>query len=111
MNAICAGFQDAPKICQPLLNDNDLEDDLDTGIYVEYQDGYSVWHIFAICLFAVFVLVIILCMYRRHAKRQMKETMDQQIATAVNHYVALSSQDTEANDKSKAKTNAVVDSD
>jgi hypothetical protein len=33
LNALCAGFKDAPKICQPILEDDDLEDDLETGIY------------------------------------------------------------------------------
>jgi len=48
-----------------------------------------------ICFIAILILLLVLYCYRRHAKRQMKETMNKQIETAVNHYVALSQSDTE----------------
>ena len=76
MNAICSGFHDPPSICKPLLEDNDLEDDLDTGIYVVYDDGYKVWHVLLICFFSILILLVTLCFYRRYAKRQMKEVMN-----------------------------------
>jgi hypothetical protein len=75
MNAICAGFREPPKMCKRLLNDMNIEEDIGLGI-VYYDDGYQVHHIVAICLFFTFSLIVFLCMYRRHARRQMKHVMD-----------------------------------
>lgn len=95
MNAICAGFHDTPQICKPILEDPDLQDDYEVGVYNISDHGYGFGHILVICLIAVLVLIVVLYCYRRHAKRQMKETMNKQIETAVNHYVALSQSDSE----------------
>lgn len=79
MNALCAGFKDTPKICKPILEDDDLEDDLETGIYNIDDGGYSAAAVFFICVVAIVALIMSLYCYRRYAKRQMKETMNVQI--------------------------------
>lgn len=76
MNAICAGFKDSPDICKPILEDPDLKDDYEVGVYNINDHGYGMGHILMICLIAVLILVVVLYCYRRHAKRQMKETMN-----------------------------------
>ena len=68
MNAICAGFHDAPKMCRKLLSDEDLADDLETGI-IYYDDGFKHHHMIGVGLLACFITFIFLCFYRRHAKR------------------------------------------
>ncbi len=95
MNAICAGFKDAPKMCQQLLDDDFLEDDLEVGI-VYIDDGYHHWHLLLLLAGSLCCVCMGLCFWRRHARRQMNQTMKRQIKEAVNHYVALSSTDTEA---------------
>jgi hypothetical protein len=95
MNAICAGFQDTPNICKPILEDPDLQDDYETGVFDISDHGYSFGHVLIICVVAILILVMVLYCYRRHAKRQMKDTMNKQIETAVNHYVSLSQSDSE----------------
>lgn len=95
MNAICAGFRDTPNICKPILEDPDLQDDFETGVFDISDHGYGFGQVLVICLFAILILIMVLYCYRRHAKRQMKETMNKQIETAVNHYVSLSQSDSE----------------
>merc|ERR1719197_691093 len=95
MNAICAGFKDVPQICKPILEDPDPQDDYEVGVYNISDHGYGIGHILLICFIAILVLLMVLYCYRRHAKRQMKETMNKQIETAVNHYVALNQSDSE----------------
>ena len=94
MNAICAGFQDAPKMCKRILK-KDLEFDYGLGT-IYFDDGYRPRHIVGIFLIFTMGLLITLCCYRRHAKRQMKQVMSQQIETAVNHYVSLNQKDPES---------------
>ena len=68
MNALCAGLRDTPRFCENLLHDNDLENDLEVGImYID--DGFKPIHVFFIFLASFFILVIILCLYRRAVKR------------------------------------------
>lgn len=95
MNAICAGFKDPPRMCQRLLDDDDLEDDLEVGI-IYYDDGFHHWHLIALGLLTTCCVIVGLCFWRRHARREMRTTMQRQIKEAVNHYVALSSTDSEA---------------
>jgi hypothetical protein len=74
MNAICAGFQKPPKMCKRLLHAKDLEHNFKLGV-IQFEEGYRPSHIlgiFAICLTLLFCA---LCLYRRHAKRQMKQIM------------------------------------
>jgi|DEB0MinimDraft_12_1074336.scaffolds.fasta_scaffold17197_2 hypothetical protein len=88
MNAICAGFADPPKMCKRILNDADIENDLAVGV-IYFNDGYKMKHVVGICAFFTFSLLLFLCCYRRHAKREMKHVMDTQIESAVNHYISL----------------------
>mmetsp|Transcript_5773 Transcript_5773/g.9190 ORF Transcript_5773/g.9190 Transcript_5773/m.9190 type:complete len:175 (-) Transcript_5773:36-560(-) len=87
-NALCAGFMEAPRACSPILGTIDLKEDLEVGI-VEINDGYRAKHIVGVFVFFTFTLVVSLICYRRWAKRQMKNTMDDQVAQAITHYVAL----------------------
>ena len=75
MNAICAGFGEAPKMCKRLLDSKDIEHDFGEGI-IYFDDGYKAHHVIGICVFFTVSLLIFLCCYRRHAKRQMKSVMD-----------------------------------
>jgi hypothetical protein len=69
MNAICAGFKDVPQICKPILEDPDLQDDYEVGVYNISDHGYGIGHILLICFIAILVLLMVLYCYRRHAKR------------------------------------------
>ena len=68
MNALCAGIRDTPFFCTTLLHDQDLQNDLEAGI-IFIDDGFKPIHVFFIFLASFFVLVIVLCFYRRYAKR------------------------------------------
>ena len=94
MNAICAGFLNPPKMCKKLLRDENIEHDLQIGV-IYFDDGYHMRHIVGLCVVFTLALVCFLCFYRRYAKRQMKKTMDVQIESAVNHYISLSSRETD----------------
>lgn len=94
MNAICAGFADPPKMCKRILSDEDIEDDLVVGV-IYFDDGYQMKHVIGICVFFTITLLLFLCCYRRHAKREMKHVMDRKIEKAVNHYIALQQSDPE----------------
>ena len=95
MNAICAGFHDTPNMCKPILEDPDLQDDFETGVFNISDHGYGYGQLLVISIVAILILLVVLYCYRRHAKRQMRETMNEQIKTAVNHYVTLSQSDSE----------------
>lgn len=97
MNAICAGFADAPAMCKRVLEDNNAED----GILIfDFDDDFvPVHHVVGVIIFTMMTVVCVLCMYRRHAKRQMKTQINVQIEDAVNQYLALSNKDTEAGDR------------
>lgn len=69
MNAICSGFHDIPDICKPILEDPDLQDDYEVGVYNISDHGYGLGQILIICLIAVLILLVVLYCYRRHAKR------------------------------------------
>jgi hypothetical protein len=87
-NAICSGFQDPPIVCQAIQATVDLSSDLEVGVlYID--DGYKVQHLVGMGLVSTLVLFVILCCYRRAAKRRMKREMKTQIEAAVNHYVTL----------------------
>lgn len=69
LNGICAGFNEPPKMCNKYLNDYNIND---TDLLFMKEGRHSVSHVFGICLGVMFVVLIILCFYRRFAKRQMK---------------------------------------
>ena len=54
-------------------------------------------------ILAIILLFIVLCLYRRHAKRQMRKTMNVQIEQAVTHYVQLDAEDKEEASKVKGE--------
>jgi len=68
MNAICAGFKDAPRMCKRLLENKDIEHNLAIGI-IYIDDGYKIHHVIGIFMIFLVSLFLFLCCYRRHAKR------------------------------------------
>jgi len=96
-NAICAGFADPPKTCFTVLETYDVGHNVEAGI-VYFDDGYRPQHVLGIFIIFTAMLLMTLCCYRRYAKRQMKEIMNSQIETAVNHYVSLSQNETKNSD-------------
>jgi hypothetical protein len=68
MDAICAGFKDAPKMCKRLLKDNDIEHDLGEGV-IYFNDGYEKIHVLGIAVLYLLGILLFLCCYRRNAKR------------------------------------------
>ena len=74
MNALCAGFNDAPNMCKRLLHARDIEHNIGLGV-IHFNDGYKLRHVFGVFTLCLFVLMIVLCLYRRHAKREMKQVM------------------------------------
>lgn len=79
-----------------MLQTYDVGHNVEAGI-VYYDDGYRFHHVVGIFVAFTVMLTVTLCCYRRYAKRQMKEVMDSQIETAVNHYVSLSQRDQSTN--------------
>jgi hypothetical protein len=74
MNAICAGFEKAPKMCKRLLHAKDIEHNMRLGV-IEFEEGYRPHHILGIFAICFSILFCVLCLYRRHAKREMKQIM------------------------------------
>lgn len=104
MNAICAGFADPPKMCRRVLEDNNSEDAV---LIFDFDEDYvPMHHVFGVIMFTMLVVTCVLCLYRRHAKRQMKSQIDNQIEDAVNQYLALSNKDTEAGDRAQRAANS-----
>lgn len=96
LNSICAGFYDVPKMCSKYLSTNDINN---AELLFMREGRHSYGRVVAICMSVMVIVLIILCCYRRYAKRQMKSLMNQQIETAVNQYLALSNKDMEAKDR------------
>jgi cbb3-type cytochrome oxidase subunit 3 len=82
MNGICAGFADPPKMCKRILESS--INDPTILFYPEDQEVYEVHHVFLVCVLIMVTVAIVLCLYRRHAKREMKEKINVQIEDAVN---------------------------
>ena len=70
MNGICAGFAQPPKMCKKLL-ESDINDP--SVLFFPDQEIYEVHHVFGVCVLIMSIVGIVLCMYRRHAKREMKQ--------------------------------------
>ena len=104
-NAICAGFKDTPRYCRKYLMSNNFNDpDL---ILMNHRNHHSYFKVFSICLFIVLTVFLMLCCYRRYAKREMKEQVNQQIESAVHQYLALSNADKEAGNRANRSINKV----
>jgi len=74
MNALCAGFNEPPRMCKRLLHAKDIEHNIGLGV-ITYHDGYKLRHVFGIFSMCLLILFFVLCIYRRHAKREMKQVM------------------------------------
>lgn len=73
LNSICAGFYDVPKMCSKYLSTNDINN---AELLFMREGRHSYGRVLAICLSVMFSVLIILCCYRRYAKRQMKSQMN-----------------------------------
>lgn len=69
MNGICAGFASIPYVCKRLLLNDDFHDnDL---IFLRTEE-LSFWRILATCLAVIFGMALLMCLYRRSVRRQVK---------------------------------------
>jgi len=102
MNALCAGFHDPPHVCKRLLKTKDIEHRIGLK-WIQYERGYRMHHVLGMFAIAIIMLFVVLCCYRRHAKRQMRKTMNVQIEQAVTHYVQLDAEDKEEASKVKGE--------
>jgi hypothetical protein len=74
MNGICAGFAEPPKMCKKMLESS--INDPSILFYPDQDDLYEAHHVFGVCLLIMVVVIIVLCLYRRHAKREMKKNIN-----------------------------------
>ena len=74
LNAICAGFEDPPRMCSKFLSTNDVNR-ADLIFMREKKHGFG--KVILLCFVIVLSVAIILCCYRRHAKRQMRKEMNE----------------------------------
>ena len=82
-NALCAGFENSPSICQGTLGAY-------TPDFLPSQDGIRGNVIVGIVIALILLNVIIVYCYRRYSKREMQSEMQMQIESAVSQYFALS---------------------
>mmetsp|Transcript_4394 Transcript_4394/g.7448 ORF Transcript_4394/g.7448 Transcript_4394/m.7448 type:complete len:83 (-) Transcript_4394:113-361(-) len=66
---------------------------------------YRTSHVVALCTLIMLSVCIILCLYRRYAKRKMKEQINVEIDEAVKQYMSISNSDTEAKNRANADIN------
>lgn len=66
LNAICAGFYTTPKMCSKYLSTNDINNK-ELLFMTEGRHGYL--KVAFLCSVIMFVVFLILCCYRRFAKR------------------------------------------
>jgi len=60
----------AKKMLESSINDPSIL------FYPDQDDLYEAHHVFGVCLLIMVVVVIVLCLYRRHAKREMKKNIN-----------------------------------
>jgi hypothetical protein len=84
---MCNYFLDA-------YNFNDVE-------VVFMQPRHSYGKVALICSVIMVSVFLVLCLYRRYAKRKMREEINVKIEEAVNQYMALSNKDIEARDRAE----------
>jgi heme/copper-type cytochrome/quinol oxidase subunit 2 len=82
-NALCAGFANAPSMCQATLGSY-------TPDFLPTDEGIKAGVIVAVVVLLVLVNIVIVYCYRRYAKREMQNEMQMQIESAVSQYFALS---------------------
>jgi len=76
--SICAGFNVTPSVCNQ-----------DTHI-TEKEGGLSGKAIFGIIVAIIIINVVLIYLYRRYSRREMKEEMQLQISSMMSQYFALS---------------------
>lgn len=84
-NALCAGFQNAPSMCQSTLGSYKPD------FIAAEDDGIRGGVIVAIVTCLVLLNVVIVYCYRRYSRREMQSQMHMQIESAVSQYFAMSS--------------------
>lgn len=82
-NALCAGFFEAPSMCNQILGAY-------TPDFVEQEKAITASAIVGVVVFLILLNVTIVYCYRRHSKREMQQEMNIQIESAVSQYFALS---------------------
>lgn len=76
------------RVLETLVENNDTE-------FLQHKP-FHLMPILVLCFLIMLVVFIILCLYRRHAKREMKSQLNEEVKQAVGVYMQLSNQDTEA---------------
>lgn len=76
-------------------------------ILMNHNHNHSYLKVISICLIIILTVFVMLCCYRRYAKREMKVQMNQQIESAVHQYLALSNADKEAGNRADRSINKV----
>ena len=73
LNAICAGFEDPPRMCSKYLGTNDINN---PDLLFMREKRHTFGRVVGLCFAIVLSVILILCCYRRHAKREMKVQMN-----------------------------------
>lgn len=84
-NALCAGFQTTPSMCQSTLNNYKPD------FVASPEDGIRGGVIVGIVTGLILLNVVIVYCYRRYSRREMQSQMHVQIESAVSQYFAMSS--------------------
>lgn len=84
MRAVCAGFQQEPKVCRDYRVGPSEPKQTDSGIGAQT--------LILIVLFSAIILGVILFFYRGWIKRELNNEMKMQVNSAVSQYIALSDQ-------------------
>jgi TctA family transporter len=70
-NAICAGFYTVPDYCKRYLETNDVNNPELVLMQTKTVIKHSYQKVLRICIVLVAVILVIMCLYRRSAKRNM----------------------------------------
>jgi len=92
MNGICAGFMDPPAMCHRLLDSNDFHD---AKIIFLEDDEVAVGKVLSLIFSIILGVAIIVCLYRRHRMRSMKDEINMQIESQVAQYSKIKDTSTE----------------
>jgi Na+/melibiose symporter-like transporter len=75
-NALCAGFLNAPSMCNQILGSN-------TPDFTDREQGITAGAIVAVVIGLILLNITIVYCYRRHSKREQQQEMNIQIESAV----------------------------
>ena len=81
-SAVCAGFQDPPKVCQ----------NRKFGVHQE-TGGVSTFNLILIIAGLVVLNIVLILVYRKYAKKETDDKMQMHINSAVSQYFALHDKD------------------